>query len=230
MRILALNLAAALTCATAPANAGQLDNKEGDCMTSERIQTGATPFDLEAREAQVASGNQRIAPLEPSEFSEEARQIAQTSGWAFDAAAYNLIFVLPNGGIELYSLADGALRTLLPASEDSEWQRYPLHIADEQQLVWIYEFNFSEGESGTLLALGFDGQEIARYTVGGNSWPLFGFCPNGDMLVGQLADGATPSTEEAEITIYRATADGISELLTTSMGSNAPNIVCLINE
>ena len=76
MRILALNLAAALTCATAPANAGQLDNKEGDCMTSERIQTGATPFDLEAREAQVASGNQRIAPLEPSEFSEEARQIA----------------------------------------------------------------------------------------------------------------------------------------------------------
>ncbi|MCB0078526.1 MAG: hypothetical protein KDD73_14015 [Anaerolineales bacterium] len=168
--------------------------------------------------------------VETIQFSEEARQIAQTSGWAFDAAAYNPIFVLPNGGIELYSLADGALRTLLPASEDSEWQRYPLHIADEQQLVWIYEFNFSEGESGTLLALGFDGQEIARYTVGGNSWPLFGFCPNGDMLVGQLADGATPSTEEAEITIYRATADGISELLTTSMGSNAPNIVCLINE
>ena len=33
--------------------------------------TGATPFDLDARERQVASGEQRIAPLRPEEFTKE---------------------------------------------------------------------------------------------------------------------------------------------------------------
>jgi 4-carboxymuconolactone decarboxylase len=41
-----------------------------------RIQSGPTPFDLDAREKQVASGDQRIAPLPPEQFSPEAREIA----------------------------------------------------------------------------------------------------------------------------------------------------------
>ncbi|MCB2060847.1 MAG: carboxymuconolactone decarboxylase family protein [Novosphingobium sp.] len=45
-------------------------------MSPSRVQSGPTPFDLEAREAQVASGDQRISPLELEEFTEEAQKIA----------------------------------------------------------------------------------------------------------------------------------------------------------
>lgn len=42
----------------------------------ERIQSGPTPFNIAAREQQVASGQQRIAPLKEEEYTPEARQIA----------------------------------------------------------------------------------------------------------------------------------------------------------
>lgn len=43
-------------------------------MADSRIQSGPTPFDIDARETQVA-GNPRIAPLAPHEFTDEARQL-----------------------------------------------------------------------------------------------------------------------------------------------------------
>lgn len=43
-----------------------------------RVQTGAEPFDYDAREKQVASGDQRIAPLAPEQFSKEAQDIADS--------------------------------------------------------------------------------------------------------------------------------------------------------
>ncbi|TCM14610.1 alkylhydroperoxidase/carboxymuconolactone decarboxylase family protein YurZ [Novosphingobium sp. PhB165] len=47
-------------------------------MNDCRIQSGPTHFDIDARDAQV-SGNPRIAPLDPHEFTDEARQlIAET--------------------------------------------------------------------------------------------------------------------------------------------------------
>jgi 4-carboxymuconolactone decarboxylase len=46
------------------------------CPSTGRVQSGPTPFDQTAREAQVASGDQRIAPLAPEEMSDEARKIA----------------------------------------------------------------------------------------------------------------------------------------------------------
>jgi len=73
MKILALNLAAALSLAATPALA---DNTERTDMPSSRIETGPTPFDYDAREAQVASGNQRVEPLEPENFTPEAQEIA----------------------------------------------------------------------------------------------------------------------------------------------------------
>lgn len=76
MKILALNLAAALSLASAPADAAQADTTEGTIMPSSSIQTGPTPFDFDAREAQVASGDQRIEPLPPEQFTEEAQEIA----------------------------------------------------------------------------------------------------------------------------------------------------------
>ena len=76
MRILVLSLAASMAFGIVPANAEQVEQSERPCVTSSGIQSGSTPFDQDARERQVASGNQRIAPLEPEEFTEEARKIA----------------------------------------------------------------------------------------------------------------------------------------------------------
>jgi alkylhydroperoxidase family enzyme len=43
---------------------------------SGRIPSGPEPFDYDAREKQVASGDQRIAPLKPEEFTRDAQEIA----------------------------------------------------------------------------------------------------------------------------------------------------------
>jgi alkylhydroperoxidase family enzyme len=43
---------------------------------SGRLPTGPTPFDFAAREKQVASGDQRIAPLAPEQMTKEGQDIA----------------------------------------------------------------------------------------------------------------------------------------------------------
>jgi len=43
-------------------------------VSENRVQSGPTPFDPDARDAQVAN-NPRIAPLAPHEFTDEARQL-----------------------------------------------------------------------------------------------------------------------------------------------------------
>jgi len=42
------------------------------------VQSNSQPFDYESRERQVASGDQRIAPLEPQEFPPEAQALSQS--------------------------------------------------------------------------------------------------------------------------------------------------------
>ncbi|MCB2076091.1 MAG: carboxymuconolactone decarboxylase family protein [Novosphingobium sp.] len=76
MRILTLGLVMAVTLGIVPANAETGKNDERICMPDSRIQSGPTPFDIKAREAQVASGDQRIAPLQPDEFTAEAKKTA----------------------------------------------------------------------------------------------------------------------------------------------------------
>jgi alkylhydroperoxidase family enzyme len=44
-------------------------------MTVARIQNGSEDFDMDAREAQVLGNGQRIAPMVPSEFTEEAKEL-----------------------------------------------------------------------------------------------------------------------------------------------------------
>lgn len=46
---------------------------DAPCRT---IESGPAPFDFDAREKQVASGEQRIAPLAPEQFTPEAQEIA----------------------------------------------------------------------------------------------------------------------------------------------------------
>jgi 4-carboxymuconolactone decarboxylase len=87
MSTLGLNLALALSLSTgvngpaqsamteAPATSDSAESPKAPC---ERVQSGVTPFDYDAREKQVASGNQRIAPLAPEGFSKEAQDIANS--------------------------------------------------------------------------------------------------------------------------------------------------------
>lgn len=77
MRIIALGLTTALAFGIVPAHAEQVAQSDSICGAPGRIPSGSTPFDQEAREMQVASGDQRIAPLQPEEFTEEARKIAE---------------------------------------------------------------------------------------------------------------------------------------------------------
>jgi alkylhydroperoxidase family enzyme len=71
MRIAVIFLTAAFTLAAMPAQADERTQ-----MPSSRIESGPTPFDWKAREEQVASGDQRVEPLPPEEFTEEAQEIA----------------------------------------------------------------------------------------------------------------------------------------------------------
>lgn len=64
---LLLSLGAAAPLAAKPARA--------PCS---RVQTGFVPFDMDARERQVASGDQRVAPLKPEQFTQEAQDIADS--------------------------------------------------------------------------------------------------------------------------------------------------------
>jgi 4-carboxymuconolactone decarboxylase len=68
MRIPATILAAAAAACTAPAFAE---------TAAERVQSGPTPFDQAAREAQVASGDLRIAPANPKDATPEMRALSK---------------------------------------------------------------------------------------------------------------------------------------------------------
>jgi alkylhydroperoxidase family enzyme len=70
---MALSLALAAPALATPSHATPPHASRAPC---ERIQSGPTPFDIHAREQQVASGDQRIQPLKEEEYSPEARQIA----------------------------------------------------------------------------------------------------------------------------------------------------------
>lgn len=78
MTILGLSLAVAMSLGTDAAVGAQLQHKPEAALPASAapaIQTGAEPFDIDAREKQVASGDQRIAPLAPQEFTKEAKEI-----------------------------------------------------------------------------------------------------------------------------------------------------------
>ena len=73
---LACAMAAALAV-TAPCAAKSVRPHpvKGACGT---IPSGAAPFDFAAREKQVASGEQRVAPLDPKDFTPEALAISDS--------------------------------------------------------------------------------------------------------------------------------------------------------
>jgi alkylhydroperoxidase family enzyme len=81
--ILGFGLAIAVSCSAGVAAAQVQKAAEASSPASPepapvsgRIQTGPTPFDFGAREKQVASGDQRIAPLAPEQFTKEEQDIA----------------------------------------------------------------------------------------------------------------------------------------------------------
>lgn len=76
MKTPVIALAAAISLMAKPAIADTSGQHESTHMPTSRIQTGPTPFDYDARERQVSSGDQRIEPLAPDQFSAEAQELA----------------------------------------------------------------------------------------------------------------------------------------------------------
>jgi len=65
----------AMVLGAAAAQAEPAGQNPGTYVVAGRIESGPTPFDWHAREQQVASGEQRIEPLAPEDFSPEAQHI-----------------------------------------------------------------------------------------------------------------------------------------------------------
>lgn len=76
-KLLGFGLAIAMSCGvSAHADTPAATASAPPSPASGRIQSGPEPFDQAAREKQVASGNQRIAPLEPEQMTKEGQDIA----------------------------------------------------------------------------------------------------------------------------------------------------------
>lgn len=137
-------------------------------MPDSRIQTGSTQFDLKAREAQVANGDQRIAPLEPEEFNEEARKIAADLQAFFGSRekgipkTFATMFKHPGlyrGQMQL-GLELNRNGTLPPREREMVILR----------TAWLVRSPFEWGEHVTYgKKLGLTGEEIERITQGSSA-------------------------------------------------------------
>ena len=83
MKVRTIMLASALSLCAAPVLAATAGADAPADATCGEAQTGPAPFDYAARERQVASGDQRIAPLPPEQFTAEAKEIAARLGAFF---------------------------------------------------------------------------------------------------------------------------------------------------
>jgi alkylhydroperoxidase family enzyme len=168
MRILPLSLATAITLGIVPANAEQVDHDERTCMPSSRIQTGATPFDMDAREAQVASGDQRIGPLESEEFDEEAQKTADDLQGFFGLRekgvpkTFATMFKHPG-------LYQGQMQLGLELNQNGT-----LSPREREMVIlrtaWLVRSPFEWGEHVTYgKKLGLTSEEIERITLGSSA-------------------------------------------------------------
>lgn len=175
MRIHTINLAAALAIAAAmPASAEQAPEQpaavsnERTSMPSNPIRSGPTPFDHAAREQQVASGNQRIEPLAPEEFTPEAQAIADSLTAFFGSReegvpkSYATMFKHP--GLYKGQLQLGLELNQHGALSPREREMVILRVA------WLVRSPFEWGEHVTYgKTLGLTSEEIERITQGSSA-------------------------------------------------------------
>jgi alkylhydroperoxidase family enzyme len=170
---LGLGLALTLSTGTGFATAAPVENA-GQATPSaspppvDRIRTGAEPFDFDAREKQVASGEQRIAPLPPEQFSQEARDIA---------ASLQAFFGSKEGGISktFATMAKHAGLYRGQMQLGLELNQHGKLPPREREMVilrtaWLVRSPFEWGEHVAYgKRLGLSGEEIERITQGSSA-------------------------------------------------------------
>jgi alkylhydroperoxidase family enzyme len=163
--ILGLGLAMAVPQGFGPAGAAQAcDIPEA----ASRVQTGPEPFDFAAREQQVASGDQRIAPLPPEQFSDEAKEIAASLQAFFGAKEEGI----PRTFATMFrhpGLYRGQMQLGLELNQHGKMP------PREREMVilrtaWLVRSPFEWGEHVAYgKRLGLSGDEIERITQGSSA-------------------------------------------------------------
>jgi 4-carboxymuconolactone decarboxylase len=133
--------------------------------TASKVQSGPTPFDYEARERQVASGDLRVPPLDPAQATPEMRQLREQTQAFFrskgrqvpkvNAAAYrhpSLFYNQSKLGLDLNRYG-----TLPPRQRELAILR----------TAWLVRSPFEWGEHVAFgKKLGLTSEEIERITQG----------------------------------------------------------------
>lgn len=161
-------LAAAAVLFSTSALAGhRADPIEPDGPVTE-IRDGPTPFDWEARERQVSSGDQRIEPLAPEDFSPEAqdiqRQISAFFGSNVQGVPKTAATVAKHPGLYKYQTLLGLELNRNGAIPPREREMVILRTA------WLVRSPFEWGEHVTYgKRLGLTSEEIERITQGSSA-------------------------------------------------------------
>ncbi|MDG2004139.1 MAG: carboxymuconolactone decarboxylase family protein [Novosphingobium sp.] len=168
MRIPLIILATAITLGGAVACVQESDNSEDKHMASSRVETGPTPFDWEAREAQVASGNQRVEPLESEKFAPEAQEIADNLraffGGPEDGIPKTFSTMFKHPGLYKGQMSLGLELNQNGALPPREREMVILRTA------WLVRSPFEWGEHVTYgKELGLTSEEIERITQGSSA-------------------------------------------------------------
>ncbi len=169
MRTQILALAVAVLLGAGAPAVGQAQTPMDTAMPqSDRIQSGPTPFDIAAREKQVASGDQRIAPLKPEEMSKEALEIAASLRAFFGSkdegvpAVYATMFKHPG-------LYKGQLQLGLELNRNGK-----LPPREREMVIlrtaWLVRSPFEWGEHVAYgKKLGLTSEEVERITQGSSA-------------------------------------------------------------
>lgn len=134
----------------------------------ERVQSGPTPFDLDARERQVASGDQRIQPLKEEEYSPEAREIAASLAAFFGAREKGVPKTFAT-----ISKHPGLYRTQMQLGLELN-QNGKLPPREREMVIlrtaWLVRSPYEWGEHVTYgKRLGLTSEEIERITQGSSA-------------------------------------------------------------
>ncbi|MGE3691666.1 MAG: carboxymuconolactone decarboxylase family protein [Novosphingobium sp.] len=151
--VLSLGLAAPASAADAPC---------------ERVQTGPTPFDQAARERQVASGEQRIAPLTPDQFTPEARQIVQDLQ-AFFGSKEEGVPVVFRTMFHHPGLFRGQMKLGLELNQNGKLPPRERELAI-LRTAWLVRSPFEWGEhAGYAKKYGLTSEDVERVTQGSSA-------------------------------------------------------------
>jgi alkylhydroperoxidase family enzyme len=176
MMKLGLGLAIAMSSALASAAAAQV--QDGRAVGSPAVQapngasgairSGAEPFDYNARERQVASGEQRIAPLPPEQLSKEAQEIAASLQAFFGSKEQGLpkVFATMFKHPGLYR---GQMQLGLELNQHGRLPPRERELAI-LRTAWLVRSPFEWGEHVAYgKRLGLSSEEIERITQGASA-------------------------------------------------------------